>query len=81
MLVVLAVLLVFGPGKIPEIAKRYKILGVPSLLFFSHGKLVDKKTGLLNCSDIKKKLEPLSEYSKEKATDKELKGFFKLTFR
>ncbi len=37
-----------------EIAKRYKVLGAPTLLFFKHGILVDKKTGVMQQKNISK---------------------------
>ena len=30
----------------PEIAKKYEVLGIPSLKFFKNGKIVDEITGL-----------------------------------
>jgi thioredoxin 1 len=61
-----------------EIARKYKVLGVPTLLFFRHGKLVDKKTGVLQQEKIEKRLAKLVDYSEEEATKKEIKGYFKL---
>ncbi len=64
-----------------DIAKQYKVLGVPTLLFFSHGKLVDRKTGVINQQKIEKRLLPLLDYSNEIAIKKEIKGFFKLPWK
>lgn len=61
-----------------EIAKRYKVLGVPTLLFFRHGKLVDKKTGVLSQQKIEKRLAKTVAYNTEMATKKEVKGYFKM---
>ena len=61
-----------------EIAKRYKVMGVPALLFFIHGKMVDKKVGVLKQSKIEKRLAPLLDYTTEMAAKKEVKGFFKM---
>jgi len=61
-----------------EIAKRYKVLGVPTLLFFKHGFLVDKKTGVMQQENIEKRLAKISEFSQEKASKKEVKGYFKM---
>ncbi|PHS61825.1 MAG: hypothetical protein COB12_11650 [Flavobacterium sp.] len=61
-----------------EIAKRYKVLGVPTLLFFIHGILVDKKTGVMQQRNIEKRLSKISDYNKEKAIKKEVKGYFKM---
>ncbi len=64
-----------------DIAKRYKILGVPSLFFFVHGKLVNKKTGVLSQKKILKRLEPLLTYSKETAATKEVTTYIKLPWK
>ena len=61
-----------------EIAKRYKVLGVPTLLFFKHGALVDKKTGVMQQNNIEKRLAKISDFTKEKAIKKEVKGYFKM---
>ena len=61
-----------------EIAKRYKVLGVPTLLFFRHGKLVDKKTGVMKQQNIEKRLIKTVAYTTEMATKKEVKGYFKM---
>lgn len=60
-----------------ELVKKYKILGVPTLLFFSHGILVDKKTGVINQQKIEKRLNPLLTYTKESAAKRQITGFFK----
>jgi thioredoxin 1 len=64
-----------------DIAKKYKILGVPSLFYFVHGKLVDKKTGVLSQKRILKRLEPLLDYTPEMATKKEVTGYIKLPWK
>jgi len=61
-----------------EIAKRYKVLGVPTLLFFRHGKLVDKKTGVMKQQNIEKRLAKTVDYTTEKANKKEVTGYFKM---
>ncbi|HIP33128.1 MAG TPA: thioredoxin [Crocinitomicaceae bacterium] len=64
-----------------DIAKKYKILGVPTLLFFIHGKLVDKKTGVLSQEKIEKRIAKIVTYSKEEAASKELTGYFKMPWK
>jgi len=64
-----------------EIAKKYKVLGVPALLFFMHGKLVDKKTGVMSQINMEKRLAKIANYSEEKAAKKEITGFFKMPWR
>tara|TARA_R110000787_G_scaffold86285_2_gene183969 strand:- start:11155 stop:11535 length:381 start_codon:yes stop_codon:yes gene_type:complete len=61
-----------------EIAKRYKVLGVPALLFFRHGKLVDKKIGVMSQEKIEKRLAKTVSYTTEMANKKEVKGYFKM---
>jgi len=64
-----------------ELVKRFKVLSVPTLLFFSHGILVNKKTGVISQKKIEKRLLPLTNYSKESAKSKEVTGFFKLPWK
>lgn len=64
-----------------NLVKQFKIMGVPTLLFFSHGILVDKKAGVINQLKIEKRLKPLLEYTKEIAAQKQVTGFFKLPWR
>ena len=61
-----------------EIAKRYKVLGVPTLLFFRHGILVDKKTGVMKQENIEKRLTKTEDYTPEMAKKKEVTGYFKM---
>ena len=64
-----------------DIARRYKVLGVPTLLFFRHGKLIDKKTGVMKQQNIEKRLSKTVDYTPEMATKKEVKGYFKLPWK
>jgi len=64
-----------------ELVKKYKILGVPTLLFFKEGKLLDKKTGVISKQKIIKRLKPLLHYSQEEIVKKEVKGYFKLPWK
>ena len=64
-----------------DIAKRYKVLGVPTLLFFKHGILVDKKTGVINQEKIEKRLAKIAPYTKAQAAKKEIKGYFKMPWK
>lgn len=38
--------------KVPDLASRYNILGIPTLLFFKDGKLVDKTSGLPSSDEV-----------------------------
>lgn len=39
--------------KNPEVAKKYKVIGVPHLIFFSHGKKISSITGAKSVGNIK----------------------------
>ncbi|MFQ5779708.1 MAG: thioredoxin [Nitrospiria bacterium] len=41
----------------PDIASRYQIMGIPSLLFFKDGKLVDKMVGAASKNQFKEKID------------------------
>ncbi|MBI3803315.1 MAG: thioredoxin [Nitrospirae bacterium] len=43
----------------PEIAGRYQIMGIPTLLFFKDGKLVDKIVGAASKKQFKQKIDSL----------------------
>ena len=43
----------------PEVSGRYQIMGIPTLLFFKGGKLVDKLVGALPKAQYKDKIENL----------------------
>ncbi len=64
-----------------EISRRYKVMGIPTLLFFSHGFLVDRKTGVQKADAISKRVENLLSYSAEDAEKNELTGIFRWPFR
>jgi len=59
-----------------EIVKRYKVLGIPTLLYFSHGRLVNRKTGLQSEQVIVESLKPLFPMSAEEAAGREITGIF-----
>jgi thioredoxin 1 len=43
----------------PEVASRFAVRSIPTLLFFNKGELVDKQVGVVGKSDLAKKLQPL----------------------
>src|SRR3989337_23906 len=43
----------------PEVAGRYQIMGIPTLMFFKDGKVVDKLVGALSRTQYKEKIENL----------------------
>lgn len=40
----------------PEVAGRYQIMGIPTLMFFKDGKVVDKLVGALSKTQYKEKI-------------------------
>lgn len=63
--------------KNPELVKQYKVMGIPTLLFFSHGKLVDRKTGVQSEDAIARRIQPLLDLSAEEAARREVTGLVK----
>jgi len=43
----------------PEIASKYQIMGIPSLLFFKEGKLIDKIVGAASKKQFKEKIDTI----------------------
>lgn len=43
----------------PDIAGRYQIMGIPTIMFFKDGKVVDKLVGALSKPQYKEKIEKL----------------------
>ena len=64
-----------------EILKQYKVMGIPTMLYFSHGKLVDRKTGVQSAQAISNRVEPLLGMDAETADAKEIRGWFRWPFR
>ena len=64
-----------------ELVRQYKIMGIPTMLFFSHGKLVDRKTGMQSTEAIAKRVEPLLKLDEEMAGAQEITGWFRWPFR
>ncbi|MCC7509268.1 MAG: thioredoxin [Planctomycetes bacterium] len=46
--------------KSPEIAQNFGVMGVPTLIFFKNGEVVDQHVGLLNEDALRKKLAKLA---------------------
>jgi thioredoxin 1 len=64
-----------------QLAKKHKVLGVPTLLYFSHGVLVDRKAGVSSKRSILKRLRPILDYTRGKAENNVLKGWIRWPFR
>ena len=65
----------------PELVRKYKVMGIPALLYFNHGYLIDRKTGLQSEKAIAKRLTPLLGLSQEDAAAQEFTGLFRFPFR
>ncbi len=61
--------------------KNYKIFGLPTILFFSHGRLVFRKTGAIGTAALSKKIEVVENISEEDAAAKEIKGLIRWPFK
>ncbi|MCB8923124.1 MAG: thioredoxin [Ardenticatenaceae bacterium] len=64
-----------------DLVRRYKIMGIPTMLFFRHGRLVERKTGVQSKEAIAKRLEPLLTMLPEQAEKQEITGLFRWPFR
>ena len=59
-----------------KLSKKYKVMSLPSLLYFKDGKLVDRSSGVVTKTNIIKRVKPfLNEEDREN-----LKGGFKWQF-
>lgn len=63
-----------------SIAKRYKVLGVPTLLYFRHGLLVKKKSGIQSQEKMEKSISEIAAYSPEEALANEHKSLIQKLF-
>ncbi len=76
-----ALFLKLDADKNQGLVKAYKILGIPTMLYFSYGRLVERKTGVQSEDAIIKRLQPLLDYAPEDAAHREIKGWFRNPFR
>ena len=63
-----------------EILKKYKVVAVPSFLFFKNGILIHRKIGVISSNVIYKCLKKINKLDKNKAKSKELKGLIDWSF-
>ncbi|KAA3635045.1 MAG: thioredoxin [Bacteroidetes bacterium] len=63
-----------------SVAKKYTVLVVPTLLFFRHGILVKKMTGIQTQKKIEKVIGTIASYSEEDSKANEYKSFFQKIF-
>ena len=60
-----------------ELVQQYKVIGIPTLLYFSHSRLVDRQTGAQTAAKIEQRLAPLLAFSAETAAKQEITGLFR----
>jgi len=60
----------------PDLVRQYNVMGIPTTLYFRHGKLVARKTGVQSAEAIARKLKPLFDMSAEMAENQEITGLF-----
>lgn len=63
-----------------ELAKSLKIMGVPTILFYRYGVLIDKKVGNQSPSIIKHTLKSLVDLTLEEAHKRAYRSFFSKLF-
>ena len=76
-----AVFLKLDADKNKTLVQQYKILGIPTMLYFSYGRLVARKTGVQPEAAIVQQLQRLQDYTPEEAEHLEVKGWFRNPFR
>ncbi|MCB9419051.1 MAG: thioredoxin [Ardenticatenaceae bacterium] len=64
-----------------ELVRQYKIMGIPTMLFFRYGRLVERKTGVQSAEAIAKRLSGLLSMTPEQAEKQEITGLFRWPFR
>lgn len=64
-----------------ELVRQYKVMGIPTMLFFRHGRLVERKTGVQSAGAIAKRLSALLPMTPEQAEKQEITGLFRWPFK
>lgn len=64
-----------------ELVRQYKVMGIPTMLFFRYGRLVDRKMGVQSAEAIAKRLSALLAMTPEQAQKQEITGLFRWPFR
>lgn len=59
-----------------DLVRDYKIMGIPTLLYFNHGKLVARKTGVQKSPAIRQQLSKVLAMSSDDAVASEITGSF-----
>lgn len=63
-----------------ELARSLKIMGVPTLLFYRYGILLDKKLGIKSSKSIKEIIDKMASFSVEDAQNNEYRSLFRRLF-
>ena len=63
------------------LVRQYKVMGIPTMLFFRYGRLVDRKTGVQSAESIARRLSALLPMTPEQAEKQEITGLFRWPFR
>ena len=64
-----------------DLVRAYKVMGIPAMLYFRHGRLVARKTGVQRPDAIAKQVQALASMGAEEAESEELTGLFRNPFR
>lgn len=64
-----------------EIVRSYKVLAIPTMLYFRHGKLVARKSGVQRPDAIAEQVQALAEMDAKEAARNEITGFFRNPLR
>jgi thioredoxin 1 len=63
-----------------DVAKKYKVMAVPTLLYFRHGILVNKQSGVKSRNSIEKVIDQIKDYTPADAEDNQYKSFLQKIF-
>jgi thioredoxin 1 len=63
-----------------NVAKKFKVMVVPTLLYFRHGFLVEKRSGVQSKNKIEETINQIIDYSPAGAQTHQYKNFFQKLF-
>ena len=64
-----------------ELVRSYKVMAIPTMLYFRHGRLVARKSGVQHPDAIAKQVQALAPMSAEEAKHEEITGLFRNPLR